>query len=173
MFSFTTCQKNPCLDITILYSSVKLIMGSAYWRGRKATGLTHCEGGWYNHHGVQYDGAREDPDAQSPYSSSSAAVVSAGSCSSDSTPSLGTSICHRYGPKKAKTKAKQKKKKKRENIAQQWTWLCLNIDKSQEFFEQKIESVCFDFLQLKNNAVKGKVLLKQEFPSWRSGNDSS
>ena len=26
------------------------------------------------------------------------AVVYAGGCSSDSTPSLGTSICHRYGP---------------------------------------------------------------------------
>ena len=28
------------------------------------------------------------------------AVVKAGSCSSDSTPSLGTSICHRYGTEK-------------------------------------------------------------------------
>ena len=28
------------------------------------------------------------------------AVVQAGNCSSDSTPSLGTSICHRYGPEK-------------------------------------------------------------------------
>jgi len=30
------------------------------------------------------------------------AVVKASSCSSDSIPSLGTSICHRYGPKKTK-----------------------------------------------------------------------
>ena len=30
------------------------------------------------------------------------AVVWAGSCSSDSAPSLGTSMCHGYGPKKAK-----------------------------------------------------------------------
>ena len=30
------------------------------------------------------------------------AVVQAGSCSSDSTPSLGTSICHRFSPKKTK-----------------------------------------------------------------------
>ena len=28
------------------------------------------------------------------------AVVEAGSCSSDSTPSLGISLCHRYGHKK-------------------------------------------------------------------------
>ena len=35
------------------------------------------------------------------------AVVQAGSCSSDLTPSLGTSICHRCGPKK-----KQKERKK-------------------------------------------------------------
>ena len=34
------------------------------------------------------------------------AVVQAGSCSSDSTPSLGTSICCRCGPKKAKSKSK-------------------------------------------------------------------
>ena len=30
------------------------------------------------------------------------AVVSAGSCSSNSAPRLGTSICHRCGPKKTK-----------------------------------------------------------------------
>ena len=30
------------------------------------------------------------------------AVTLAGGCSSDSTPSLGTSICHRCGPKKRK-----------------------------------------------------------------------
>ena len=35
------------------------------------------------------------------------AVVQAGSCSSDSTPSLGTSICCRNGPKKKKKKRKQ------------------------------------------------------------------
>ena len=32
------------------------------------------------------------------------AVVQAGSCSSDSTPSLGTSVCHGCGPKKIKKK---------------------------------------------------------------------
>ena len=32
------------------------------------------------------------------------ALVSASSCSSNSTPSLGTSICHRCGPKKKKIK---------------------------------------------------------------------
>ena len=32
------------------------------------------------------------------------AVAQAGNCSSNSTPSLGTSICHRCGPKKAKNK---------------------------------------------------------------------
>ena len=35
------------------------------------------------------------------------AVVQAGSCSFDSTPSLGTSICHRCGPKKKKKKRKE------------------------------------------------------------------
>ena len=35
------------------------------------------------------------------------AVAQAGSCNSNSTPSLGRSICHRYGPKK-KTKKKKK-----------------------------------------------------------------
>ena len=38
------------------------------------------------------------------------AVMEAGSYSSDSTPSLGTSICCRCGPKKAKKKKKKKKK---------------------------------------------------------------
>ena len=32
------------------------------------------------------------------------AVAWGSSCSSDLTPSLGTSICHRYGPKKEKHK---------------------------------------------------------------------
>ena len=32
------------------------------------------------------------------------AVVQAGSCSSDSTPNLGTSICHKYGHKKKKNR---------------------------------------------------------------------
>ena len=34
------------------------------------------------------------------------AVVQASSCSSDSTPSLGTSMCHRCGPEKTKKKKK-------------------------------------------------------------------
>ena len=36
------------------------------------------------------------------------AVAVAGSCSSDSTPSLGTSICCKFSPKKLKTKNKTK-----------------------------------------------------------------
>ena len=40
------------------------------------------------------------------------AVAVAGSCSSDSTPSLGTSICHRCGPKKTKKKKKGEINKK-------------------------------------------------------------
>ena len=36
------------------------------------------------------------------------AVVEAGSCSSNWTPSLGTSICHGWVPKKTKTKNKKK-----------------------------------------------------------------
>ena len=38
------------------------------------------------------------------------AVAVAGSCSSDSTPSLGNSMCHRCDPKKQKQKEKKKKK---------------------------------------------------------------
>ena len=38
-----------------------------------------------------------------------AAVAQAGSCSSDSTPNLGTSICHGCGSKKPKKKKKKKK----------------------------------------------------------------
>ena len=40
------------------------------------------------------------------------ALAWAGGYSSDSTPSLGTSICHRSGPRNSK-KTKKKKKKKR------------------------------------------------------------
>ena len=43
------------------------------------------------------------------------AVAVAGSCSSDWTPSLGTSICHRHGPKKKK---KERKKEKEKAIAE-------------------------------------------------------
>ena len=47
------------------------------------------------------------------------AVVRAGSCSSDSTPSLGTSICPGWGPKKQnkiKNKFKKKKRKGQEKV---------------------------------------------------------
>ena len=40
------------------------------------------------------------------------AVAQAGSCSSNSTPSLGTSICSRCGPKKQKQKQNKKTPKK-------------------------------------------------------------
>ena len=39
------------------------------------------------------------------------AVVQVSSCRSDSTPILGTSICHECGPKKAKKKKKEEEKK--------------------------------------------------------------
>ena len=39
------------------------------------------------------------------------AVVQASSCSSNSTPSLGSSICHRCGPKKTKDKERKNKSK--------------------------------------------------------------
>ena len=45
-------------------------------------------------------------------------------CGSDLTCSLGTSICHRYGPKKAK-----KEKRKRKEMDHLWTWIhltCIN-----------------------------------------------
>ena len=44
------------------------------------------------------------------------AVAVAGSCSSNLTPGLGTSICHRHDPKK-----KKEKKKKRERERQNYT----------------------------------------------------
>ena len=42
------------------------------------------------------------------------AAVLAGSYSSNPTPRLGTSICHRYGPKKQASKKERKKKKKKD-----------------------------------------------------------
>ena len=39
------------------------------------------------------------------------AVAKAGSCICDLTPSLGTSICNKCGPKKKKKKKKEKKRK--------------------------------------------------------------
>ena len=44
-------------------------------------------------------------------SSIAVAVASAGSCSSDSTPSLGTVVCRGCGPKKTERKEGRKKKK--------------------------------------------------------------
>ena len=44
------------------------------------------------------------------------AVVQAGSCSSDSAASLGTSICHRYSPKKLKKKKKRKKERELSSV---------------------------------------------------------
>ena len=48
------------------------------------------------------------------------AVVQAGNYSSNSTPSLGTSTCHGYSPKK-----KQKRKKEKENLIFAYTYTCL------------------------------------------------
>ena len=45
------------------------------------------------------------------------AVVKAGSYVSDWTPSLGTSICHGWSPKKPKTKKKKKRKERKEREA--------------------------------------------------------
>ena len=45
-------------------------------------------------------------------SSVAVAVAQASSCSSDLTPSLGTSIWCRFGPKKQKKKEKKKRKKR-------------------------------------------------------------
>ena len=45
------------------------------------------------------------------------AVMEMGSYSSNSTPSLGTSICHRCGPKKAKKKKSKKAKTKNPKVA--------------------------------------------------------
>ena len=48
-------------------------------------------------------------------SSVAVAAAQANSCSSDSTPGLATSKCHRGGPKKKKKKRKEEKKKKIES----------------------------------------------------------
>ena len=45
------------------------------------------------------------------------AVVEAGNCNSDSTPSLGTSICHRCGPEKTKQKTKNKTPNGQKNLS--------------------------------------------------------
>ena len=45
-----------------------------------------------------------------PGSGISIAMVQADSCNSDSTPSLGTYICYRYGPKKQKKKKEKEKR---------------------------------------------------------------
>ena len=51
----------------------------------------------------------------------SVAVVQASSCSSDLIPSLGTSIRHRYGPKKQKKKKKKRKKTNKQTNKQKKT----------------------------------------------------
>ena len=61
---------------------------------------------------------------------SGVAVAVAGSCSTDSTPSLGTSICHGFGPKKTDRQTDRKKvkesqqereKERKEEIDDQFT----------------------------------------------------
>ena len=52
-------------------------------------------------------------------SSVAVAVAQAGSCTSDSSPSLGTSICCRYSPKKQKQKKPKKTKKTKPKQQQQ------------------------------------------------------
>ena len=61
------------------------------------------------------------------WSSVAVAVVEAGSYGSDSTPSLGTSICHRCGPKEQK-----KKKKKKKNLWNQCSAIQLAVGKLQD-----------------------------------------
>ena len=44
------------------------------------------------------------------------ALVEAGSYSSDSTLSLGISVCHRFGPRKKKRERKKEKKRKKNHL---------------------------------------------------------
>ena len=55
------------------------------------------------------------------------AVVKAGVCSSNSTPSLGTSICHRCGPKKEKKKKTKKKQKAKQKVTAVIVWWLKSI----------------------------------------------
>ena len=54
---------------------------------------------------------------------SGVSVAVAGSCSSDSTPSLGSFICHGCSPKKTKKKRKEKKKKEKKIRKFEFVWL--------------------------------------------------
>ena len=72
------------------------------------------------------------------------AVVQVGSCSSDSTPSLRTSICLGCGPKKTKKKKKKKKeKKKTKNRITTWsTILSLSICPDKTFIQKDTYTLC-------------------------------
>ena len=54
------------------------------------------------------------------------------SCSSDWILSLGTSICHRCGPKKQKSKKKKNKKTKNRIYKWSWRWVIVLPDRSIE-----------------------------------------
>ena len=76
--------KNP----TTIHEDVGLTPGLAQWLG-----IQHCHK--LRHRSQMWLG-----------SGLVMAVAQAGSCSSDSTPNLGTSVCHRCSPKKKNKKLK-------------------------------------------------------------------
>ena len=61
------------------------------------------------------------------------AVVLAGSCSSDLTPRLRTSICHRYGPKK---KNKSRNKRMIKEYYKLYAHKYVNLDQIDQFLER-------------------------------------
>ena len=71
------------------------------------------------------------------------AVVKANSCTSDSTPSLGNSICPYAAGAALKSKSKQKKKKKKKSI-QGWVQVLAHGFKPQSGF--RLSQRCFAFI---------------------------
>ena len=94
------------------------------------------------------------------------AVVQTGSCSSGSTPSLGTSICHKWGPKKKKKELRfpyisfSFKKKKEKNL------ILLQTDSSHIVFTLK-EDIwpCLETFFIVTT-IRGQYYWSQQIDSW-------
>ena len=77
------------------------------------------------------------------------AVVQAGSYSSDSTPSVGTSINHKCGPKKQKKEKKKERKKEKEKEKKERVDSHLGWHKSkQKFGHTRVKCGCNDELRV-------------------------
>ena len=89
------------MNLTNIHENAASMPGLAQWVS--GSGIQHCHELWYKSQmrlGSHVAGAE----------------VQAGSCSSDLTPSLGTSICHGCCPKK------KKKKKKKVDLSKNIQW---------------------------------------------------